>query len=72
VTVEEKPYVRYRLERASGALAEARMMLDAGHLHATVNRLYYASFYALSALLLTEGMASSKHSGVRRSSTNTG
>lgn len=30
-----------------------------------VNRLYYACFYAVSALLAAEGLSSSKHSGVR-------
>jgi uncharacterized protein (UPF0332 family) len=30
-----------------------------------VNRLYYACFYAVSALLLRHGFSSSKHTGVR-------
>jgi uncharacterized protein (UPF0332 family) len=30
-----------------------------------VNRLYYACFYTVSALLLTENLSSSKHTGVR-------
>lgn len=30
-----------------------------------VNRIYYGCFYLVSALLLCEGHASSKHSGVR-------
>ena len=58
-------YIRYRLERAREGLAEARVLLDAGHLHTAVSRLYYACFYAVSALLLTEGRRVSKHSGVR-------
>ncbi|MEW6352350.1 MAG: HEPN domain-containing protein [Thermodesulfobacteriota bacterium] len=29
------------------------------------NRLYYACFYAVSALLVRDGMSSSKHAGVR-------
>jgi len=35
------------------------------HRNACVNRLYYACFYAVSALLLAEGKSSSKHSGIR-------
>ena len=58
-------YIRYRLERSREGLAEARVLLDAGHLHTAVSRLYYACFYAVSALLLTEGRRVSKHSGVR-------
>jgi uncharacterized protein (UPF0332 family) len=33
--------------------------------NACVNRLYYACFYAVSALLLKDGLSSSKHAGVR-------
>ena len=31
----------------------------------TVNRIYYAMFYAVNALLLIKGLSSSKHSGIR-------
>jgi uncharacterized protein (UPF0332 family) len=34
--------------------------------NACVNRLYYACFYAVSALLVRHGLSSSKHTGVRR------
>jgi len=57
--------IRYRLDRARESLDEALLLLDAGHINTCVNRLYYACFYAVSALLLTEGKASAKHSGVR-------
>jgi uncharacterized protein (UPF0332 family) len=30
-----------------------------------VNRLYYACFYAVSALLVRDGLSSSRHAGVR-------
>jgi uncharacterized protein (UPF0332 family) len=57
--------VNYRLERAKETLAEARTLFDAGHTVGVVNRLYYACFYAVNALLLSEGLSSAKHSGVR-------
>lgn len=53
----------YRLERAGESIEEARLLLENGHLHASVSRLYYACFYAVSGLLLTEGLSSAKHSG---------
>lgn len=53
------------MARAREATDEARILLGADHLNACVNRLYYACFYAVNALLLTEGLSSSKHSGVR-------
>ena len=40
-------------------------MLANGYLIAATSRLYYACFYAVSALLLSEGMGSSKHTGVK-------
>jgi len=57
--------VSYRLERARETLVEARTMSDIGHANACVNRLYYACFYAVNALLASRGMSASKHSGVR-------
>jgi len=40
-------------------------MFDAGRINAYVNRLYYACFYAVSALLLTRDFSTSKHSYLR-------
>jgi uncharacterized protein (UPF0332 family) len=57
--------IRYRLARARESLAEAELLLPNDHVRTAVNRLYYACFYAVSALLLTEGYSSPKHSGVR-------
>lgn len=57
------PYCRYRMEQAEEALRDAERLLEGGSLRATVNRLYYACFYAVSALLLTEDHYSRKHSG---------
>jgi hypothetical protein len=65
VTPERSALLQYRLARARETLDEARLLLDGGHANACVNRLYYACFYAVSALLLTEGQASAKHRGVR-------
>lgn len=53
------------MERAHEALKEADLLLRAGHLNAYVNRLYYACFYAVSALLVTRGISTSKHGHLR-------
>jgi hypothetical protein len=52
MTSEKQALVTYRLERARQSLEEAMLLLEAGHANAYVNRLYYACFYAVSALLL--------------------
>lgn len=57
--------IRYRLSRAEETLEEARLLAENKHGNAAVNRLYYACFYAVLALLIRNGRYSSKHSGVR-------
>jgi len=65
VTPERRAYIRYRLERARQTLQDAKVLSDMGSLLSAVNRLYYACFYCVSALLLSEGQSASKHTGVR-------
>ena len=64
---ERQTLVSYRLARARQTLEEAKLLLDAGHANACVNRLYYACFYAVSALLLTRNISTSKHTHIRAS-----
>lgn len=52
------------LERARTNLQVARELLDKGYYDVCASRAYYAAFYAASALLLREGIDTSKHSGV--------
>jgi hypothetical protein len=56
--------IQYRLNRAWETLGDARKNLEGGLIFTAANRCYYAAFYAVSALLLTKGKSSSKHSGV--------
>jgi len=62
---ETRTLITYRLERARESLEEASILLERAHANAFVNRLYYACFYAVSALLLSRGISSARHSGVR-------
>jgi len=57
--------VRYRLQRAYDSLEDARILAKAARWNTCVNRLYYACFYAVSALLIQQGLSSSKHTGIR-------
>ena len=57
--------VSYRMTRANETMEDARILAKAGRWNACVNRLYYACFYAVSALLIRRGLSSSKHTGVR-------
>ncbi len=53
------------LEKAERALAAARREQRAGDFELAMNRVYYACFYAVTAVLLKEGREFVKHAGVR-------
>jgi len=65
MTKSNKELVLYRLKKARETLEDARILAGACRWNPCVNRLYYACFYAVSALLIREGLSSSKHTGVR-------
>ena len=54
----------YRFTRAKQAFQEGVVLAGQGSRYGAVNRFYYAAFYAARALLVTERLDSSKHSGV--------
>jgi len=55
--------LRYRMEQAHETLQEAEILLKESALRGTINRAYYAMFYALLALLATKRLGTSRHSG---------
>ena len=55
----------YRVQLAQEVLEDARLLANAERWTSCVNRLYYACFYAVSGLLVKQGLTSSKHTGVR-------
>ncbi|HHU95999.1 MAG: HEPN domain-containing protein [Bacteroidota bacterium] len=57
--------VTYRLERARKTLEEAKYMRKGDFFNAAVNRLYYACYYAATALLLARNIEANTHSGVK-------
>jgi uncharacterized protein (UPF0332 family) len=56
--------VKVRLANAEQLLGDAALLLDRGSLRRTVNRCYYAIFYAASALATRDERTFRKHSGV--------
>ncbi|MEN6468542.1 MAG: HEPN domain-containing protein [Smithella sp.] len=63
---EESPaLISYRLERASESLRAARIMLENGMLTFSMNRVYYAMFYSVQALLVSRKVSFSKHGQVK-------
>ena len=53
-----------RLEIAHERLTTAKAMLELGDYKASANRLYYAIFSAMRAVLALDGFDSKKHSGI--------
>ncbi len=57
--------IRYRQRKARETLEDAALLFHSGRLSSTLNRIYYALFYEVVALLLTADLSSAKHTGVR-------
>ena len=58
-----KDIVTYRIERAFVALEQAKGNQQMGYLEITANRLYYAAYYAASALLIANEIRVKSHEG---------
>lgn len=58
-----KDIVVYRIERAFVALEQSKANLEMGYLEITANRLYYAAYYAASALLIANEIRVKSHEG---------
>ena len=58
-------YIRYRLQRAEESYEDALILAKNQRWNAVVNRLYYACFYAVIALLLQNNIETQSHDGTR-------
>ena len=57
--------VQYRLERADETLKEVEILANESHYNAAANRLYYACYYAATALLVANGHNTQTHAGTK-------
>lgn len=62
---DRKDLIDYRISRAFETLHEAQYNADGGFFYTAVNRLYYAAYYAASALMLANGLSATSHAGIR-------
>lgn len=62
---ERNALIEYRLERSEEALEEGAYNARGGYYNMAVNRLYYAAFYAVSALMLSRGINAATHAGIK-------
>jgi len=67
LTDEERALVvAYRIQRAKETLSEADELIEGSFFNAAVNRLYYACYYAVIALLIKNNIAAQTHQGVKQ------
>ena len=57
--------VKFRLEKAKITLAQVPVLIENQFYGIAANRLYYACFYAVTALLIKDGFEAHSHSGVK-------
>lgn len=62
---EKNNYVNYKLEKAKETLEVAELLVENKKWNSAVNRLYYASFYAVTGLLVNTEITTKSHSGVK-------
>lgn len=62
----QEDYIKYRLERAKETIDEVTVHIENKFWNTAVNRLYYACFYAVGALLMKHNIDVSSHAGVRQ------
>ncbi len=64
MTANRMALIEYRLTQARDSIREADVLLQSDmSLRSVMNRLYYAMFYAVLALLQEKELGTSKHSG---------
>jgi len=59
-------YINYRLKKAKETLSEIETLIENEYWNTAVNRMYYACYYAVTALLFKNGVETSTHSGCRQ------
>ena len=65
-TPSKKDIIRVKISHAKTTLKEAQLLLENNFTGAALNRLYYACFYAASALLFSKDIFVKTHSGVKQ------
>ena len=64
--IERKELVDYRIRRALDTLREVSLHIENELWNTVINRLYYACYYAVIALLISKGIKAQTNAGVRQ------
>lgn len=63
---QPEDYSKYRIQKAKETIAEVEIQIQNEFWNTAINRMYYACFYAVSALLVKHEIETSSHTGVRQ------
>lgn len=63
---DKKNIIKYRVEKSASTIIEAKDNAKLGHWNLVANRLYYALFYMIAALLLDKDIQFKSHAGAIR------
>lgn len=58
--------VLYRVQRSKETLREAELMMQEGFVNGALNRMYYAAYYVVIALLIQNGISTQTHAGAKQ------
>jgi uncharacterized protein (UPF0332 family) len=59
-------YIEYRIKRARETISEVDVHIQNKFWNTAINRMYYACFYAVSALMAKKEISVSSHAGIRQ------
>lgn len=65
MSLDKKEVIAYRISRAKETLDDAQILAHNKKWNSSINRLYYAAYYAVTALLLDAEINPSSHNGVK-------
>ena len=65
MTGSKKDLIDYRIARAKDTYDDAIILSERGKWNSTINRLYYATYYAILALLLNSDLKPTTHNGAK-------
>lgn len=65
MTDSRQDYIKYRIKKSDEAYNDAALLAQNERWNACMNRLYYSSFYLISALLYQKAIKAQTHKGVK-------
>ena len=65
-TPSKEDIIKLKIAKAVRTLSEAEKMMEFNYSNGALNRLYYACFYAATALLFSKDIFTKTHSGVKQ------